>query len=491
MRSGRVWPTLAVTAALTLLTACGTTVPAARRALAPRPAVGINASDAGAVDPSSASASTNAATSAPGGATKSSARASGAAAANARASTGAGRSTGTLTIGVVYSNNGAANAALGLATDASADPQRVMEALVTGLNKHGGLAGRKLAVEYHPVDATSSDYSSQADAACATFTQDKPVAVVVDFTFGTRYGMAACLAKRGVADFGLGTTDTVADNAAGLFAAPAWMTSSRRYRAVIDGLHDSGYLAATNKIGILLEDCGYLRRAYQQSVVPEISRRRLVLADTQTVACTAGFSSAGPAAAAISSAALRLRSSGVDRVLIVSDYEQVMIMLLANHAESQGWHPGYMLSSNAQTEVVRADIASGQWPQLHGVGWSPGLDIDDPHQPLAAADQRCLDLIKEGGVSVSGWQNVYVATAECAHFLFLGAALERSAGDAQGRALMTAIGSLGAGFVSPSVVGASTFFAPDRHDGPAAAAPFGYVAACDCLRYTGPSFAVS
>jgi hypothetical protein len=398
---------------------------------------------------------------------------------------------GPLKIGMLYPTNGAANNALGVTTTASSDPKSVMRALVAGLNKHGGLAGRQLVVDYDAIDATSSDYSTQANAACAHFTQDDPVPVVLDFAFGNAFGMATCLAKHGVADFGHGTSDSVGDKAVGLYAAPDWMTSTRRYPAVISGLHATGYLTSRNKIGVLLENCPFLQRAYTQAVRPEISRLGLNLVDTETLDCTTGFSSAGPASAAVQSAVLRFRSHGVDRVLLVSNYEQVALLLLANSAESQGWRPGYMLSSNAQTEVMRPNIPSGQWLQLHGIGWSPGLDIDDPHQPLPPADRRCLGLIKAGGITVSGWQNTYVANAECSDVFFLDAALRKDGGNAQGSALMVAVESLGTNYVSPGIVEGRTSFGPSRRDGPAAAAPFGYVAACKCLKYTGRAFTVS
>lgn len=396
-----------------------------------------------------------------------------------------------LKIGVLYPDNGAANAALGVTTNAASSPKAIMDALVAALNRDGGLAGRKLTVDYYPLDATSSDYSTQANAACAHFTQDIPVPVVLDLALGNRYGMATCLARHGVADFGQGTTDTDNDNAVGLFASPDWMTSSRRYPAVVTGLHATGYLTSSNKIGVLLENCPYLQRAYKQAVLPEISRLGLKLVDTEGINCTTGFSSAGPAASDIQSAVLHFRSNGADRLLIVSDYEQVALLLLANNADSQAWHPGYMLSSAAQTEVMRANIPSGQWPQLHGIGWSPGLDIDTPRQALPPASQHCLDLIKRGGVTVSGWQNTYVATTECSVVFFLQAALQGSGGNANGSALIAAVEALGTSYVSPGIVEGSTFFGSSRRDGPAAVAPFAYLAACRCLTYTGHPVKVS
>ena len=392
---------------------------------------------------------------------------------------------GPLTIGVLYADNGAANSALGVATSASNSPKSLMNALVAALNRQGGLAGRKLVATYYAVDSTSSDYSTQANAACSYFTEDRPVPVVLDLAYGNKFGMASCLAQHGVVDIGIRTSDSVGDNGVGLFASPGSMTSSRRYPAVLSGLHRTGYVTSKSRIGVLLEDCPDLQRAYKDAVVPTISRLGLALADTEHIACTTGFSSAGPASAAVQSAVLRFRSRQVDRILMVSDFEQVTLLLIANYAESQGWRPGYLLTSQAQTEVMRANIASGQWPQLHGMGWSPGLDIDDPHQPLPAADRYCLDLIKQGGVTVSGWQNTYIATTECAQLLLLGAALRLNGADARGRSLMAAIDRLGTGFEAPGIVAGRTTFGPSRHDGPSAVAPFAYVASCSCLRYVG------
>lgn len=398
---------------------------------------------------------------------------------------------GPLRIGFMYSDNAAANAALGVATSNSSGPRPVMTALVSAFNKRGGLAGRQLQVDYYPTDATANDYSAAATTACTHYTQDDPVPVVLDLSFGDQFGMAPCLARHGIADLGLGTADTEADNQARLFAAPSAMTSTRRYRAVLSGMHQTGYLGTANKIGVLLEDCPELERAYQRAVVPTISQLRLHLADTEKLSCTVGYSSAGAASAAVQSAALKFRSSGVDRILMVSNFEQVTLLLMANYAESQGWHPGYLLSSTAQTEVMRANIPSGQWPQLHGMGWSPGVDIDDPRTQPVGPDKRCLSLLHAGGVNVTGWQNTYVATTVCSVTFLLEAALQANKGDARGTPLVAAIEALGSGFITPATVTGKTSFSRNRHDGPSMVAPFGFVASCACLKYVGPAIPAS
>jgi hypothetical protein len=175
---------------------------------------------------------------------------------------------------------------------------------------------------------------------------------------------------------------------------------------------------------------------------------------------------------------------------MVSDYEQVVLELFAPQAESQGYRPGYLLSSQAQTSVMRPNLPSGQWPQLHGVGYARGVDIDDPRTPLPSVDRQCLSLLRAGGATTTGWQDTYVATAICNPFLLLQHALRLTNGDAQGRALAQAIASLGTTFAAAGTVDGRTRFGQGRTDGPDTAAPFSFVQDCSCLRYTGSAVRV-
>jgi hypothetical protein len=390
-----------------------------------------------------------------------------------------------LKIGLLYADNGEANAAVGASTSNSLNAERALKAFVEGFNKSGGLEGRKIQPVYHAIDATSSDYSTQASAACARFTQDNRVAVVFDYALHIRYGMGACLAKNGIPHLALNAADEAQGDALLLFATPGNMTTDRLYRSVLSGLSGTEYVTSEHRVGVLLEDCPHLRRVLDQSVKPTMKTLELQLVSTQTFGCATGFTAAGPAASAIQSAVLAFRSADVDRVLMVSDYEQVALLLFGPQAESQGYRPGYMLSSQAQASVMRANLPSGQWPQLHGVGYARGVDIDDPGTPLPSTDKRCLSLLQAGGAAARGWQDTYVATAICNPFLLLEQALRVTKGDAQGRAVSQAITSLGTSFVAAGTVDGRTRFGDKRTDGPENAAPFSFVTDCSCMRYTG------
>jgi len=393
-------------------------------------------------------------------------------------------------IGVLVPQVGDANGAIGAqSTQPSVSAKSLATALALSLNTKGGMDGHKVELVYRSWDATSSNYSNDAAAACAYFTQDDPVHVVIDLGLGLHYGMQECLAKRGVADIGP-PSDDVATSAAKLFATPNSVTSSRRYRGVVQGLAATGYLNKTSRIGVVLENCADLARAYERSVLPALAQHGLKQVTSSTVDCTQGFTSAGPAASALQGAVLKFNSAGVDRVLFVSDFEQVALMLFANQAESQGYRPGYALSGLAAAAITRANIPSGQWPQLHGVGHFPYADTDDPGTAPLPAERHCLQLLKDGGMTVRTWTDRALAAQMCNNVLLISAAVHARQGDVSGASIAAGIETLGSRFAVAGLVSTATSFSSTRRDGPSQLAVFQYVAACSCSRYSGRPFAV-
>jgi ABC-type branched-subunit amino acid transport system substrate-binding protein len=409
--------------------------------------------------------------------------------ATSRITTPAAGGSGPLRIGLLVPELGSANSALGAQSTSAVSPKSVASALATSLNRTGGIAGHKIEIVYRSWDASSSNYSNEAAASCAYFTQDAPVPVVIDLGFGLHYGMQACLGKKGEATLGP-PSDDAATSAARLFATPNYVTSSRRYRAVVQGLSDTGYLTQKSRIGVVLENCPDLSRAFQQSVRPALTQRGLHLVTTYDMDCTQGFASAGPAASAIQGAVLNFRSNNVDRVLLVSDFEQIALMLFGNQAESQGYRPGYALSSLASAAITRANIPQGQWPQLHGVGSFPYSDIDDPHAAPTPVEKHCLQLIKSGGVNVTSWADRAIAAQMCNNLLLVSASVTQQRGADSGTAIAAGIERLGQSFSVAGLVTGGTLFSSTRRDGPRDGSVFQYVPSCGCSRYSGRPFAL-
>jgi hypothetical protein len=398
--------------------------------------------------------------------------------------------TGPLTIGVTYIENSGTSAALGVDDPSTVSKKNIIRALIAGINAGGGVDGRKLkAVEYE-WNSQSNDWSADAAAACARFTQDNHVAVVLDNAFGTIGGFRDCLQRAGVASIQSSPEgDEVSSSQARLHANVFGMTVERTYGAVLTGLTGSGYLTARNQVGVIIEACPGNSRAWTRTLKPLMARLGLKAPQEATVSCTNAFADAGPAASAVSNDVLRFGRTGVDRVMFVSDNESVLLLVFSTTAESQRYRPGYLLSSAAQAQAMQSQVPAKQLPGFHGAGYLPFGDVDGAVP--SAVDKECIRLSKAGGVSPAGYADYSLVLFECGPFLLLKRAVHDAGGAGTPAALTAAIAALGTGFAAPGVVGSATRYDARRHDGPELARVFGHVASCNCLRFSGAAFHVS
>jgi ABC-type branched-subunit amino acid transport system substrate-binding protein len=392
-----------------------------------------------------------------------------------------------LKIGVTYVDNSSTTTALGASTSNTVDARTAAQALVRGINAAGGLRGRRLQTVEYKWDASSNNYDQDANVACQLFTKDNHVEVVVDTAFGTVGGFGDCIQKAGVLQITSGGEgDRTSSQAGTLHANARTMVDDRTYTAVVADLAATGYLTASNQLGIIVERCPSLERAHSRTVVPLIRKLGLKSPVEMTIDCTTGFSSAGPAASAISSAILAFRQRQVDRVMFMSDYETVVLLLFANNASAQQYRPGYALSSNAQAALApSSNVPADQWPQLHGVGNFPTTDVADTGAAPSAVDGRCLQVAKGGGLAIGDALDKAIVYLACGPLFLLEAGLERTNGNSAPSALVAAINALGSSFAGPGLVSNRTRFSGTQHDAPNAVQVFAYAASCNCMRYTG------
>jgi len=389
-----------------------------------------------------------------------------------------------LTIGLTYIDNSTTEASLGYSAAGSVTPQSASQAFVQGINATGGIDGRKLIALDYDFNSDDADYASDASAACAKFTQDNHVGVVLDGAFGTTGGFEGCLQAAGVLDItSQDEGDQTDSDADPLHANISAMDTDRTYEAVLQESAATGYVTKADQLGVIVEDCPEDTRAYARTVLPVIAQLGLKPPKEEQIACTTGFASAGAAAVNISNAILAFKTAHVDRVMFVSYYEAVILLLFGNDAATQDYDPGYMLSSNAEAEAAPGNIPSSQLPEVHGVGNSPYSDVDNA--VLSTADSRCLALAKAGGLIPSTYNDLSILTFSCGPFELLERALQVTDGDAGAQPLAAGIDGLGSSFEGPGLVGGSTYFSATRHDGPDAVQVFGYLASCQCIRYSG------
>ena len=403
---------------------------------------------------------------------------------------GGGRITAPLQIGLTYINNQQASSSLGASDPRTNTVKQVVQALVRAINKAGGLAGRKLETVEYEWHSGDGSWDTAAASACAKFTEDNQVSVVLDEAFGTVGGFRDCLQRAGVFDItNQGVGDEVASANAPLYAGVGALTVDRAYGAVLTEEVRSGYLSTGNQLGIIYESCPENSRAYTRTLQPLISRLGLPAPKTYQFDCvnsTAGGASNGQAA--ISNAILRFRQPPVvDRVMFVSGQEAAALLLFGAAAESQGYRPGYLLSSAAQAHLFTGGLSAGfppgQIPQIHGVGNFPTADVSDARP--TTVDRRCLALLRAGGIIAANYDDKGQAVFSCGPILLLEALLRRTAGDASATALAYAARGLGRAFAAPGVLGSRTFYSPARRDGGGLVQTFGYTGSCACIRYSG------
>lgn len=484
---------LVLVVALLSLTACGTRVSLSGSAIAGSTSAGVDGavaapSDSSAAPPESSSSTppdlSTDGTQIPAGDSSSGSQPATSDGSPSTPLAAGDRNTAPMTVGLSYPDNSRANAALGIQDSGGFDSKKAFDVLIKGINAEGGLDGRKLVPVTYTFDSSTDNYPNQAAAACASFTQDHHVPVVIDTAFGASQGFGDCLGKAGVFLFATyGEPDAATSSHWSLHANADNMTIDRNYSSVLTTLHTSGYVARSNQLGVVVEGCAPEKAAYQATIGPMIRSLGLKAPVEVEVGCTTGIGSAGPAAAALSNAVLRFRQSNVDRVMFVSGYEATALLLFSQAASSQGYHPGYVLSSHAEVAPNRSGLASDQWPQLAGAGYVPRGDVDGA-TALLPVEKRCLSLARAGGVSVpSGDQGVIFGS--CNPLLLLEAALKGSSGNSDPKAITSAVDHLGTSYSAPIVLGGTTNFSSSRRDGPNQLRPFAFNPRCTCMRYSG------
>jgi ABC-type branched-subunit amino acid transport system substrate-binding protein len=394
------------------------------------------------------------------------------------------RVTGPLTIGLLdVSSTGGATTAIGVETDNSTDTQALSRAFVRYYNKHGGVAGRRLEVVEHTINPTAPDYETELAAACARFTQDAKVRVVLSHpgaVFSQSY--ESCLSKAGVInlEMQIGAPDEVALKQFPRLFALAVPTVDRAMTAVLRGLQQGGVLMRQSKIGVLVEDCPQDGRAYTRTVLPLARKLGLTIASSRSVSCLGGFSEVGAFQAQVQAAVLPFRSAGVDRVLFVSSWESLMLLAFDNQATSQGYSPHYALSSTAGPAVFASTYPSASLPRMHGVGWLPWTDITNP--PENAASRTCLQMAASEGIRAASQTDKGLITLVCEMFRVFAGALSAAAGSDAPARFLPALETSTRTQQSALQLGGRSRVGSQR-DAPLQFARFDYVPSCSCFRY--------
>jgi hypothetical protein len=392
-----------------------------------------------------------------------------------------------LKVGIVLT--GVSNAdEFGVSLGNTYDEKDVYDAIVAGLNAHGGLAGRKIVPIYAKTDTASNNWEIDFAAACATFTQDNHVDVVLGYVFNYFASFESCLAKKGIPH--LSTAFNIPDaqelRAYPLLYALSTPTIERRALAKIDGALATGYVTKQSKLGILSDTCPGTQRALDRVVLPAIRRDGLTVAATATLDCVNGASGNGSAVSALQGAVLSFRSKGVDRVMFHAVSEGPPLLLFATSAESQGYRPGYVMSSLAQLAILdaQAQVPRAQLRNVRGFGWLETMDVPPKdYGPPNGPQARCLAMLKEHRITPVAAADFAFAYNLCESAFVYEAALRRTAGRSDGASVASAVAGLGRTSSTFNLGG--SLFSSSRDDAVTVARPLVWREACGCHAYQG------
>ena len=399
---------------------------------------------------------------------------------------------GTLKLGVLDAKSPAAAAsATGAQSAAGVDPAELTRAFIRYYNAHGGMAGRKLEPVEYTIDPTSSSYENDLSAACARFTQDNHVRLVVSQTgnlFSGNY--ENCLTKAGVTNLEVanGAPDASALNKYPRLFTTGSPTVDRRVTAQLRGLARTGYLSRSTPIGVIVEDCPENSTAYAKTVVPVAKSLGLTLT-MRKVNCVTGFSDAGAYFAQVGSAVLPFNTAGISRVLFITSFEVAALQAFENQAQAQAYSPSYVLSSIASTAVQASQYSADAQRRMAGVGWIPVLDTTGVPQTTGA--KHCSEIARSQGQTISNQSDYVFLLQVCDLFGVLDAALVAARGSDEAAAFSAGLGAAMPSYRSSDVLGERLRLGGDAHDGPPAFAPFAYVSSCSCFRYTSKPAALA
>jgi len=399
--------------------------------------------------------------------------------------------TGPIRVGFMYANNDAATTA-GVDNNMTVTAGKAMKALVTSYNAVGGLGGRRIQPFYEHLNSSSNDYETDYAAACAAFTQDDHVSVVINSVGLYSESFQSCLAKANtpvVSDLGPDLPDA---RQFPLMVTPDDLLADTRVVQVVQRMKASGWLTAQNKIGVVIEDCPIDNRIFTNALKPAIARAGLHLAATASPHCFQAIGDLGTISGQMGSAVVSFRSAGVDRVMFVSLGEEgTMCFEFMVAAGQQNWYPGYAMSSMtyATTVATQSGVKQQEIENSRGVGWNPYTDTDDLKQaPLSNAARECLSRLDKAGVRPTTGNDFFAALGVCDQFALLDRILQASRGDATASGFLRGLATAQQGFQSAINVGGSASTWDHGRLGPGAYRFFAWNSSKGAFVYTsGPA----
>ena len=407
-------------------------------------------------------------------------------------------------IGFVHDKNaGALNAAAGASGITSGDDQANTRAIIADINKHGGVAGRKLVPVYANTDSTSTQTLDQQYAAvCQQLTQDSPK--VFAFAGATIESFRACLTKANVAmlsdslpaagqaDFSRypGFIELGYANVDRLAAYEAASLNEQNYFSPWNSATGQPAPTGKAKVGVITYDDQVFSSAVDRYLVPALKNLGYT-PQVVKVAKANGASDYAAQEASVKSAQLSFATNGITHVIPFEENGSMSLFFLTN-AKTQGYYPRYGINTGSGFEaLLESGSTAPSKKQMNGTvgfGWFPSIDLPASYNPAngpySNANRRyCLKVMKDNGISFSSGNAESIALGDCAALYLLKTALDKIPAQITPGNFINAVEALGTSYQPAGNLGEE--FRPGRHDPSNKAYHWRYFNDCGCFHYEG------
>jgi hypothetical protein len=318
------------------------------------------------------------------------------------------------------------------------DPNVWFAALAGDINRHGGILGRKVELVKYDYNTaqTLNNPAAANQAACTRWTQDDPVAAVLLAGFSPEDTLLKCLAKASTPLVQVGGgLDYPLHYQASYRAYPLYfnldqMVGDRFDRVSVGRLAarhffdpwntrtgSKGTSAITTKVGLIGFDDhdGALQLASQKR---ELARHGLSAASE--IACPRALTSK---VSCEQSAVLRFASNGITHVFGADS-------VFMNNASSQNYYPRYFVA--VEPALFAANVPAKQLVGAMSEGYIPLLDAAPDKYPgdPTPATAACKKLMRAAGQATTDPSTLWLQMSACDEFFFV-------------RDALTGVGSLG------------------------------------------------
>lgn len=415
---------------------------------------------------------------------------------------GRGVTADAVAVGLTYTVNAdAAQQALGSSSQVG-DTKAYLDALVSDVNRTGGVKGRKLKPVFYKEDATSSDTRDARDQArCAFYTQDNKVFAVLASAAGENF--LSCIGKESM---NIGGFEVAGYNEADFARHPYFfnvntLTGEKQYRGLIASLVRQGWFSGWSTsagasgpgdavVGVLSVDFPQITCVTDKVLLPGLARAGDPVKPDNVVRLKNPRSSAetGQTVSQIQNAVLRFRSNGVTHVIIMDNAGGV-IFFFSQGAENQRYRPRYgVTTANALQGLVESgQMSSAQARGAMGLGYVPLSDLPASANPADrgpytnATRKLCLKIYKDAGITFGDSNSEQVALGFCDKMLFFRFTAGKVDGPLNRDAFRAAVEELGTSFVASPLQTAR--FGSSRHYGIVRGYDLRFDDGCTCVKY--------